>query len=221
MIIWRYITMKQPGLIRHPVGRRNMDQNYDAEIEEEREETESMGRNRKKPGSAFPWHMIITIILMIVLMVVFMLFFRGGGRISNEDISAILGRFDQLNRKLPQYAEIEKRIAQLEIRIKGVQQSISKVEANGASLRKELGKIYNQIGLLKTDISTKPKVSKAPEPVQKKPVSEITTGYHEVQRGETLYRIASKYGLTVGELRKMNNLSKDQDIYPKQKLKVK
>ena len=198
-----------------------MDQNYDVEMEEEQEDTENMVRNRKKPGSAFPPHMIIAIIVMIGLMVVFMLFFRGGGTISNEDISAILGRFDQLNRKLPQYAQIEKRIAQLEIRIKGVQQSISKVEANGASLRKELGKIYNQIGLLKTDISSGPKESKVPEPVQKKPPSEITPGYHEVQRGETLYRIASKYGLTVGELRKMNNLSKDQDIYPKQKLKVK
>jgi len=43
--------------------------------------------------------------------------------------------------------------------------------------------------------------------------------YHEVSKGETLYRISRKYGLSVDELQHLNNLENNQ-IYPKQKLLV-
>ncbi|GAB6190890.1 hypothetical protein JCM39068_06390 [Desulfocastanea catecholica] len=45
--------------------------------------------------------------------------------------------------------------------------------------------------------------------------------YHVVQKGENLYRIALKYGLTVDQLRKLNNLPADASIQPDQKLLVK
>jgi len=43
--------------------------------------------------------------------------------------------------------------------------------------------------------------------------------YHEVREGETLYRISRKYGLSVDELQRLNNL-KNYLIHPKQKLIV-
>jgi LysM repeat protein len=45
--------------------------------------------------------------------------------------------------------------------------------------------------------------------------------HHVVQKGENLFRIALKYGLTVDELRKLNNLPPDASIQPSQKLLVK
>lgn len=45
--------------------------------------------------------------------------------------------------------------------------------------------------------------------------------YHVVQKGENLYRIALKYGLTVDKLSKLNNLPPDATIQPNQKLLVK
>lgn len=45
--------------------------------------------------------------------------------------------------------------------------------------------------------------------------------YHLVQKGDNLYRIALKYGLTVDQLRKLNNLPPDASIQPNQKLLVK
>ena len=45
--------------------------------------------------------------------------------------------------------------------------------------------------------------------------------YHVVQKGENLYRIALKYGLTVDELSKLNKLPPDASIQPNQKLLVK
>jgi len=44
--------------------------------------------------------------------------------------------------------------------------------------------------------------------------------YHTVRKGETLYRISKKYGISVGELRKLNNLSADQPLRAGQKLLV-
>ncbi|MBW1800562.1 MAG: LysM peptidoglycan-binding domain-containing protein [Deltaproteobacteria bacterium] len=44
--------------------------------------------------------------------------------------------------------------------------------------------------------------------------------HHIVQRGDTLYKISRKYGVTVADLRRLNHLSKGQDIYPGQKILI-
>jgi membrane-bound lytic murein transglycosylase D len=63
-------------------------------------------------------------------------------------------------------------------------------------------------------------------PVSSKPETQkpITTGkfvYHTVQRGDSLWSIAEKYkGVTVDEIRRLNNLTPKNVIYPGQKLKI-
>lgn len=58
---------------------------------------------------------------------------------------------------------------------------------------------------------------------QKLKISEGTTSsnneYYTVQKGDTLYSIANKYGLTVAELKKLNNLTSNL-LSIGQKLKV-
>jgi LysM repeat protein len=44
--------------------------------------------------------------------------------------------------------------------------------------------------------------------------------YHTVSSGETLWDIGRRYGLTVEELRNLNNLSPGVPIYPDQRLLV-
>ena len=44
--------------------------------------------------------------------------------------------------------------------------------------------------------------------------------YHIVERGDTLYGIAKKYGLSVDELIRLNQLKSGQAIYPGQKILV-
>ena len=53
-----------------------------------------------------------------------------------------------------------------------------------------------------------------------KPAVSTEEQYHTVQKGETLYRISKKYGISVEELRKLNNLSEDQPINTGQKLRI-
>lgn len=69
-----------------------------------------------------------------------------------------------------------------------------------------------------------------PIPVKKEPgISEQTTPppptyrptYHVIEKGETLYKIARKYNISVEELLKINNLTDNSTIYAGQKIKVK
>jgi len=52
------------------------------------------------------------------------------------------------------------------------------------------------------------------------PTGQVMTQYHEVQSGESLYVIAMKYGLSVDELCRLNDMHPSQIIRPGQKLLV-
>ena len=53
-----------------------------------------------------------------------------------------------------------------------------------------------------------------------KPTAQASEQYHEVQSGESLFLIATKYGLSVDELCRLNNIHPHQIIRPGQKLLV-
>jgi|GEM_PF-2587228 len=59
-----------------------------------------------------------------------------------------------------------------------------------------------------------------PEPPAAQPAPATPDGYYTVVKGDTTYSISRKFGLTVDQLLKMNNL-KSTDIFPGQTLKVK
>jgi LysM repeat protein len=62
--------------------------------------------------------------------------------------------------------------------------------------------------------------SKSKPSVSSRPAGPTDKQYHTVQKGETLYRISKKYGISTEELRKWNNLSAHQPIRTGQKLLV-
>jgi len=62
--------------------------------------------------------------------------------------------------------------------------------------------------------------SKAKLSPSAKPAISTKKQFHTVQEGETLYRISKKYGISLKELRKLNNLSADQPLRAGQKLLV-
>ena len=61
---------------------------------------------------------------------------------------------------------------------------------------------------------------KARVPVPPKPAVSAEKQYHTVQKGETLYGISKKYGMSVEDLRKLNNLAVGQSVRSGQKLLV-
>jgi len=120
-----------------------------------------------------------------------------------------------------------------------LQSKVIDLEQKNAQLEKQLGELQGKIGTIApaSDLILQMEgLSKKVEALekQKQPTAELKVKpsapsktaastekqYHTVQKGETLYRISKQYGISVEELRKLNNLSEDQPIYTGQKLRI-
>jgi len=120
-----------------------------------------------------------------------------------------------------------------------LQSKVIDLEQKNAQLEKQLGEIQDKISTItpapdliqrmealaqKVDALEKQKQSasevKGKPSTPSKPAVSTEKQYHTVQKGETLYRISKQYGISVEELRKLNNLSEDQPIYTGQKLRI-
>ena len=96
--------------------------------------------------------------------------------------------------------------------------------ARGAanSLEAALVQIEKRLGALETKIA---RIEKSLDPrLHEKKATSINSksqeGYHTVRPGDNLSAIASKYGITVDLLCKLNRLTVDKPIKPDQKLQV-
>ena len=101
------------------------------------------------------------------------------------------------------------------------------------SLAERLSRIEQQISALSNRVESLPaqpvkaSTSKPVKKAQKQTVIKKTKStkkeviFHTVQKGETLYSISKKYKTTVAQLRKLNKLSENADIYPGNNILVK
>lgn len=116
---------------------------------------------------------------------------------------------------------LERRVAQLEGRGKATAQWDEKLESLSKSLSERMDQIEKEVARIKAEVeSTKKKIETAAAP-KKEQEPPKAAAYHVVSKGETLYRIALRYNMTVEEVRRLNNLKPDQPILPGQKLLVK
>ena len=185
------------------------------EAEEDRADTRKKDEEVQQPGFFSTLTPLGLILLfggtgVIILIVLFALFSGSGKKASTADLDPIKAKLDQLENSLALLEGTEKRLSRLEGRYKGLDRSIKKLNESGRSLNGRLNKLIKKIDRL----------GKAPRAVQKKPISQANGRYHEVRRGDTLFGIARKYGIAVDELYRLNNLTKNQDIYIGQKILI-
>jgi len=90
------------------------------------------------------------------------------------------------------------------------------------ALEAKLGQSLNQINDKLASLEKKPQPTAKPAatPPQEKKAKAASAKIHVVKAGETLYQISRKYGLTVEQLKQLNDMGKDMTIQPGQKLKV-
>ena len=136
------------------------------------------------------------------LAVVWVVFFLGavilggcGREAPKQDLASINGRLEQL----------ENKIAQLEAQSTETEESVTAMNESIKTLEEGLNALAQKIE----------KVS-----AQKQAVAQKKKQYHKVTQGDTLYSISRKYGISVNEIRRVNNLRQDQPIKPGQKLLV-
>jgi LysM repeat protein len=156
--------------------------------------------NKKKTSSLcktfFGRNLLKLSILLGVLLLNAIFFIGGCGRETpKEDLGLINGRLEQL----------ENKIAQLETQSTETKESVTTLGSYVKTLEERIDTLTQEI-------------EKAPVP--KQATSQEKKQYHNVVRGDTLYSISRKYGLSVEEIRRLNNLNKNQPIQPGQKLMV-
>jgi LysM repeat protein len=149
-------------------------------------------------------------VLLIILLIVF---FGGGDKDGSKELDAVKAKLDGLEKRLVRVEGVEQKISSVESQIKGLQASVTRLEGLTRSMKEQAEK------LAQAAPPPKPPQPQASAPPQKKPV-QAERRLHEVRRGDTLFSISKKYGMKPDELRRLNNLSKDDPIQPGQKLIV-
>jgi LysM repeat protein len=165
---------------------------------------------------------IILGVIGIVVLVILITVFFGGGGLSQGDLAPLQTKLDLVERRLAHLQGLESRIAFLENQEAELQQLILDLDRSGRSLTEQVDAMAKKLGGVEPGKPTAPAKVKAtaPRTAAEKPVSAEKERYHNVRRGETLYRIAKQYGISVKELCRLNNISPNQAIYPGQKLLV-
>lgn len=120
----------------------------------------------------------------------------------------------RLNDMTAKLTEVEQRIGGLEKQQADVlgKTANSVIVTEVETLASKVNELEKRITPSQTDkkaTTESPKQSKA-----------VKKRYHEVKKGETLYRISKQYGITVDELRRLNKLSPNEPIEIGQKLLV-
>lgn len=158
----------------------------------------------------------IGVLLLIVLIA---LFFGGGDTLSKKDLVSLKARLDSLEDRLTRFEGVEIRVASLEKKGEELEKSMAEAEKSKTFLTQEYTALNQRLDSLQKEKILVPPKSKAQAP-QKTPTTLGKKRFHEVRPGDTLYRIANKYGISVEELCRLNNIGKNAIIQPGQKLVV-
>jgi LysM repeat protein len=141
---------------------------------------------------------------MLLLSIPLFMVMGCGNESSHEAIEQIKGRLDTLEEKLTQ---LETQSAALKKSVSNLDSFVQALDEKSSSLNQQLYEITSKTGSSSSQTQSQ--------------FSEGLEGqYHTVVRGETLYSISKKYGLSVGDLQQLNGIKKDQVIKAGQKLLV-
>lgn len=119
----------------------------------------------------------------------------------------------QLNARLEQ---LEQKVTQLEAKDAEFSELVNDGKASTIKLEESIAALTQQV----EKIASRPSEHAVKKSAQLSAIPSPGSKHHVVARGETLYSIAKRYGLSVDDLRRLNNLSQEQPIQAGQKLAV-
>lgn len=171
----------------------------------------------------------------LILILVVILFFRTGKDSSVAGIHDVYSRLETLEM---QVGSLENREEERQKVFLQFVQSEQDVKTRIESKRESLDDLRQKVAQLeKTSPAPVPRPAPVPKPAPAVPASDEPRAevrqeakpdvqekqdviYHEVQRGENLFRIGLKYNISVDRILQLNNLSPNDSIHPGQKLIV-
>ena len=182
----------------------------DAELQTDDDWSDSRAYSPKRRGGRSGNSRYLRVLVVIFLVLIFaggILYFLSK-RPTGSDATLLQSRMAALEQRI---AGLEKRVAELQ----------GKISAPGPDLA-----LLQRVDALSQKVEALEKQKqptaepKAKPSTPSKPTASTEKKYHTVKKGETLYGISKKYRISVEELRKLNNLSKDQWPRAGQKLLV-
>ncbi len=149
---------------------------------------------------------------VLILIIVFVVLFKSYEKSTDVELNTLKLKINLL----------EGRLNQLEKEVPELQASVTKVKRSQDSISGQLNAVSVQIDQLEGKLASAAARPKIPDAVRSSLEAQNKGRYHEVRAGETLYRIAKAYGLSVDELCRLNDISPDQvgDIKPGRRLLV-
>jgi hypothetical protein len=149
----------------------------------------------------------IGLFIIILVFVVFIPVARN--KVDNRQLELFDARLKELDDRLINIESADKKIDMIEERMDKVEAILSmKLDLIKKNIEETLEKNHPSERSQKSTARPDAKVS------QKK----TTQQYHLIRKGDTLYGISLRYGISVNELCRINKISKRTSLYPGQKL---
>lgn len=167
------------------------------------------------------------VIIVLVLLVFFLL--RGCSGVSQKDLTALQTKLDFIGQKVIRLEGLADKRNIQEKQQKESGQSLEEAGRTLKALSRRVDQVERKWAALQGRLSALEAGLKAREPARGTTAKPAQAGaatvagkrQHEVSKGETIYSISRKYGISVDELYRLNpEVAKRKTIYPGQKLLV-
>jgi len=162
------------------------------------------------------------VIIPVLLLAIFLFAIRPGGG-DRAQLTAIDHRLQQIEIRMAALEGVSELVADLDNNRQATQPLMVRLDRLESSFSKRIGEIDKQLKKLQTKLAnTKAKQAQKPAVKSSTPKQAVKQAVktHVVKKGETLYSISKKYGLSLNQLMTYNKLSKNTVINPGQKLKI-
>jgi LysM repeat protein len=198
-----------------------MDRNSDIELEEtwedldrDREQMKKVNtssyrrktRNANRPKKPY---LIYFVLVVLILLIVYLLF-RGGDETPKQNLDPLWDKF----------AQFEKKLAEIENQGEEFRQRVSELDQAGTTLSQRIDGLGEKLEQIKKEKAPSKATTTAKSSSLPKTPPKPKTQSYEISKGDTLYGIAKKFGVTLDELRRLNGFSRNKAIYPGQKILV-
>ena len=194
------------------------EENASQEDDDDREEYFEAPVSRWELKSHLP--VILGAIGLVLVAIVVWLFLSGGRQPADSNATKDLNsRLTQLEEKLAKLEWLDQGLARLDKQEKDHEAMVQRIDRVEAAMKKQSALIEKKIRLLGTKPPAGNGAAKKVAPTTGK-AKTTTENVHVVKSGDNLYRISQKYGISLDQLRKLNNLSANSKIFPGQKLKI-
>ena len=162
--------------------------------------------------------------VVIVLILVYLFLPTGKDPDASTRLKEIEARLDQVEKRMLKLEGVGERVMELEKALKDDGTIGSRFEHLETSVAKRMDQVDRELIQMRKKLDEQDQKQVAAKVTTQKQATatvKASSEYHVVQKGDTLYSISRRYGISVERLRNLNKLSQNGVIHVGQKLAVK